>query len=226
MEGIKISFEAMKAYQNKLDITANNISNVSTNGYKKIEGIFTEKEDGGIDIKNAVNKKSGSLIPTFSHRDIALEKDGFFAVEDENKNVFYTKNGSFNIDRNGNLINSQGFYLLSDSGRVKVDNQSKVEIDSEGNVIENGKKSVKLKMVSLNKNSDIIYKGNGVYQTGSEPETYSGKVIKGHSESSNVNPVEEMSEMIRIMRNFERLGNFINQDNIITSKMINTFSKF
>lgn len=225
MDILGLSSQAMKAYQSKLDNIAHNISNVSTDGYKKIKTDFVE-ENGNIKISDYADKSKGNVLSTSREMDLVLDEGGFLAVEDDNNNVFYTSNLSLYVDSDGNLKNSAGFYVLSENGRIKLTPGQKISVNQNGEIMEGDKKSETLRLVSFPKEAKLLSMGKGLYLSDLEPKNYEGKVMAGFKETSNVNSVEEMSEMIRVMRNFERISNVINQDNSITSKMITTFSKF
>lgn len=225
MDILSLSAQAMKAYQSKLNNIAHNISNVSTDGYKKIKTDFIE-ENGEIKVSDYASKSKGDVFATSRDMDLVLDEGGFLAVEDDNNNVFYTSNLSLYVDSEGNLKNSAGLYVLSENGRIKLTPGEKISVNQNGEIVEGNKKSATLRIVSFPKEAKLSYMGRGLYLSDLESKKYEGKVSVGFKETSNVNSVEEMSEMIRVMRNFERISNIINQDNAVSSKMITTFSKF
>ena len=109
----------------RIGAAADNIANVSTNGYKdtqiaartvSVAQTSTAYAPGGVQaIPRQLADVQGLLAPSASNTDLALSGSGFFAVSntsDASGGVLFTRNGSFAPDSEGNLVNSSGFYLL------------------------------------------------------------------------------------------------------------------
>ncbi len=123
----------------KLGIISDNIANVNTVGYKESQAQFqtlvinqsavTAFNPGGVRSTTRYNvDKQGLLLSTSAPTDIAMSGDGFFVVSsnaDGSGQPLYTRAGSFRQDENGNLVNSQGFFLrawpLDQEGRLPGD---------------------------------------------------------------------------------------------------------
>ena len=139
------SFESaangMLALMDMNDITANNLANVNTVGYKKGSLRFKDvmqsavySQEGSI-LRNDSNRylgniscgsqsmqythdfSQGALTKTSNPYDVAIEGDGFFKIQDDNGNVSYTRNGSFVVDRGYWLKTKQGEYVLDVNNR-------------------------------------------------------------------------------------------------------------
>ena len=121
------SKSGMNANQEKLDAISNNIANVGTVGYKKVEvgfkDLMTESLDKlGIPINDKTtvtgtgvktsewfrNDNQGALMQTYRTTDIALDGKGYFRVTSGNGESFYTRNGSFFVDGAGNVVDNAG----------------------------------------------------------------------------------------------------------------------
>ncbi|MCZ9874427.1 flagellar basal-body rod protein FlgG [Brachyspira hyodysenteriae] len=126
----------MNGMQFKTDTIANNLANVNTIGYKKVRADFEDliyqnlkiqgtpaTEDTvtpvglqtGLGVKSAATQKmfdQGSLQATGNKLDLALEGEGFFQVLMPDGSVSYTRDGSFKIDANGQLVTSNGYRLV------------------------------------------------------------------------------------------------------------------
>ncbi|AEO08688.1 flagellar hook protein FlgE [Buchnera aphidicola str. Ak (Acyrthosiphon kondoi)] len=105
-----------------IDIISNNIANASTIGYKSSKPIFfdmfshsfySNTTNGyGVEILNVIqNFNNGMLVQTGRDLDLGIVKDGFFRVIDAEGNVHYTRDGQFFLDKNQNIVNTQGLYL-------------------------------------------------------------------------------------------------------------------
>lgn len=135
---------AMKANQTKMDVVGNNVANVGTTAYKKTTTRFADAlyqssiypsapttTTGGVNpgqvgigvkvsgiLKNTVQ---GSLQTTGRDTDLAIDGDGFFTVQIGPGQVGYTRDGSFSLDMNGNLVTSQGYKVLGTDGNpIKI----------------------------------------------------------------------------------------------------------
>ena len=116
------SKSAMNANQNKLDVISNNIANVNTDGYKKVEtsfkDLYTESLNklgtplndttsvSGTGVRNSIitrNFTQGSLTETSITTDLGLDGEGLFKIIAPDGSELYTRSGSFYLDQNGNL---------------------------------------------------------------------------------------------------------------------------
>jgi flagellar basal-body rod protein FlgG len=146
----------MEAQQTKLDVTANNIANVSTGGFKKSRAEFhdlmyqTTRAAGaptgngtnapnaievGLGVRVAATQREfsqGELRQTGNQLDVAIEGQGFFQVQLPSGDVGYTRNGAFKLDAEGRMVTSEG-YLLAGDISVPLEAQS-VSIAADGTV--------------------------------------------------------------------------------------------
>lgn len=128
----------MKAQQTKLDVIGNNIANVSTTAFKSSRVTFkdmlsqtiqnasspvsgttglggTNPEQAGLGVSVAgidTDMSQGSLQPTERSGDIAIQGNGFFIVSQDGTNMSYTRDGSFTLDENGDLVTSEGLHVM------------------------------------------------------------------------------------------------------------------
>lgn len=129
----------MKANQTKMDVVGNNVANVGTTAYKKTSTRFSDAlyqdsifasapsatlggvNPGQIGIGTKVsgifkNMVQGAIQPTGRPSDLAIDGDGFFTVEIAPNQIAYTRDGSFSIDMNGNLVTAEGYKVLNTDG--------------------------------------------------------------------------------------------------------------
>lgn len=129
----------MKAHQTRMDVIGNNIANVNTYGFKSSRATFRDvyyqslrgaaegtNNKGGVNPSEVgygsaigsidVMQTQSTMSSTGNPLDIAITGEGFFQVQDADGNIFYTKAGMLNIDNNGNLIDSNGNFVLGTSG--------------------------------------------------------------------------------------------------------------
>ena len=118
----------LDAAMKNLDVTSNNIANARTTGYKKQQATFTDMYSTkiatvtgdrlGIGVQMPeirASQAQGSLQKTNTVMDLAIEGEGLFALRDKaNPNVnIYTRDGSFTLDKAGNVVSRDGYNLMS-----------------------------------------------------------------------------------------------------------------
>jgi len=202
----------------QLDITANNIANVNTPGFKKIleEEMSQHVPNNRGDAYNLlvfprfkathVLLEQGSLKETGNPLDLAIKGEGFFAVRTK-AGELYTRNGHFFIDADGRLVDSKGNPVLDIAdGEIFLDGAKPVTITKDGVVYQGNERVAVLKVVSFDSVSPV---GNSYYRGNGQPLPTEAEVLQGYLEMSNVDPVKEMVELINAQRRFEIYGNLI-----------------
>ena len=125
----------LESQQVKMDVISNNLANVSTNGFKKSRAVFEDllyqnlRQPGGAnDVQNTLPSgmqvgsgvrpvaterlhSQGGLENTGNSRDLAINGKGFFQVRMPDGNVAFTRDGSFQLDQNGQMVTSSGYPL-------------------------------------------------------------------------------------------------------------------
>ena len=242
VNGIYSARNGMMLLQEMMDNTAHNLSNANTSGFKKslmasVTQVDIERND---ELKlhqdeehqmseNYIDYSQGSLIMTTNSFDLALENSGFFEIETEN-GIRYTRNGSFTRNGMGYLVTLQGNRVL-DENRVPIqlEDEEGFSVTSAGRVYTNEKEVAKISIVDFpNKREDLLREGYNLYyaKNGAEPERAINTTVKqGFLESSNVNVVDSMIEMIRFQRNYEaNQKSIISEDETLT-KAVNEVGK-
>ncbi|WP_057466029.1 flagellar hook protein FlgE [Pseudovibrio sp. POLY-S9] len=138
------SVSGMNAQSNKLSTVADNISNANTVGYKRYKTAFSSLvgsgsssgHESGIVNTTVVQsvRQQGAFNFTSRGTDLAINGNGFFQVEDSQGGTYFTRAGDFVLDKNGQMVNSGGYKLLSAGGTpVSVDLNTPVwQASSEG----------------------------------------------------------------------------------------------
>jgi len=184
--------------------------------------------------KGYTDYSQGLFQKTGNSYDLALEGEGFFEI-DTPQGPRYTRNGNFNLDKNKNLITHEGNFVLSD------DNQ-KIKIDVAGglvSVLPDGTISVgsglenqnigTLGLVKFNDMNVLAKEGGGLYKItdkNMQPEkAIEIKVRQGYLERSNVNSIEEMTNMITAIRAFEAYQKVIQTIDEADEAAVNTIGR-
>lgn len=229
------SRSAMLAQQNKLDSISNNLSNVGTFGYKRIDVKFqdlvydtlrrkgtplSENPNRVIDPYNGTGVRStewmrqftqGPLQSTGIKTDMAIDGEGFFPVQLANGTVAYTRQGSFSVDINGDLVDDKGNRLLVDFDGEKVPfTKDNFTVNKEGEVfIMENQRPVKIgniRTYGIVGDNSLLSIGDNLYvpKPGLQMyETQNRSINQTYLEMSNVDLGSEMTEMIITQRAFE-----------------------
>lgn len=221
MENIMlINLSQKMAMRRAMDITANNLANLNTTSYKTESVLFkeyleevkqkgTDKENLNFVIDQGLQRdfSEGTLIPTNSKLDFAITGDGFFVVETPD-GPRYTRNGLFSTNANGELITPAGNKVLNDTDQpIVIDPENpEMTVAEDGRItFANGEDGGRLKVVRFENKGTLEKIGNSLYASEEEPQaadTY--KILQGTLEGSNVSAIQEMTNIIEIMRSYQR----------------------
>jgi flagellar basal-body rod protein FlgF len=200
------TYSALDARMKIVDVITNNLANANTTGFKRDFGHILRDETGAFDAGTQVDLSVGDLVPTENELDVAINGQGFFAIQSPN-GVRYTRNGSFNLNAGGELVTKDGMPVLNSSGNTINIGQGKVAIQDTGIVTVDGKETATLKIVNFDDPRKLQKEGlyrlvwngkpDGV-QDVSEPHLKGGAL-----ERSNVNAMDEMVHLMSAYREFE-----------------------
>ena len=215
IRGLIDSGGAMMARSMQTDITANNLANAQTTGFRQDRLNFRELidhrliVDRGRGIDNPENRlrsgfetrwSPGPLEPTGSQLDFALEGPGFFAVEGLDGREHYTRNGHFLLGEDGSLVTSDGLPVIGDAGALKL-GPGPVDLNGDGQLVQNGVVVGQLKLVEFEDRSFLAKLGHNLFTPTDEDRAGAhdaeGTVVQqGALEGSNGGVVELMVGMI------------------------------
>ncbi|MDP4153141.1 MAG: flagellar basal-body rod protein FlgF [Bacillota bacterium] len=240
------SADGMLTQSKRMDVVTNNITNMDTAGYKSEELLSRSFEDllinrindpatGSLSTVGQINNgahidqvnirfEQGPLEETKNNTDIALEGDGFFAIQAP-AGERYTRAGNFSVNNNGFLVTSEGNYVLGQNGPINVGNTN-FTVDKNGTVnSQNG--TYQLRIVSFADNGALYKEGSGLYSNngGSAIIPSSCQVKQGFLEKSNVDVAKETVNMIQISRNYETNQRIIQMLDNSLGKAVNDIAK-
>ena len=222
--------------ERQMDVVANNVANVNTNGFKADRSLFEEylksgaHEDnfGGSDRRVSFVQDrasfhdfaAGNTEQTKNPLDVSIDGRGFLAVQTP-AGERYTRDGGLQINNLGQLVTAGGNPVLGTSGPIVFQPTDKqISIASDGNVtvLEGTGRTDsvrgKLRLVSFADAQKLVKEGSNLYSAGqgvaAQPDTTS-RVRQGFIEKSNVNSVHEMSRMIEITRTYTQISAMLQQ---------------
>jgi flagellar basal-body rod protein FlgF len=205
-------------------VASNNLANASTAGYKAETAAFRVAPLVGgpghptrayaVASTTGADLAPGAIQTTGRDLDVAIEGDGFLAVQALDGTEGYTRNGSLAVSPEGELRTRSGLTVLGEGGPINVPPDSKITIGRDGTVsaVAEGTESAntvtvvgRLKLVKIDK-ADVMRGGDGLFRmrSGDAADADPAVVVaSGALESSNVNTVAAMVEMINLARSFE-----------------------
>jgi flagellar basal-body rod protein FlgG len=270
----------MRAQQWRLDAVANNLANIDTDGYKRDVAAFKAfpemllrrtDDDGvyphpfgsadaapimgrlgtGVELNELYTAfEQGALKETQSDFDLALDGKGFFVVATP-WGERYTRNGSFQLGKEGYLETKEGYPVLGENGvlRVKANN---FQVDKDGRVWINAAYADDpslmisrennawdetalldtLKIVEFDLDRYLKKQGSSLYResdtSGPARIMEAGsrpRVVQGFTEASNVEPVVEMVRMIEVNRAYEANQKLIQTEDAMLGTLINQVTR-
>jgi flagellar basal-body rod protein FlgF len=212
-----VALARQMALQRALDVTANNIANLRSTGFKAEKVLFEEYMQrlnapaaqqaplsSVLDTGSFTDMRMGALENTGNSLDFAILGDGFFAVQTAD-GVRYTRNGSFRIDETGQLATHDGHPVL-DSGGSPVQLEGAVgplAVNGSGEISSGGAVVGQLGVVSFADPKALVHDGGGLFKSDAAATPAAVSVVQGMLEGSNAQPVIEITRMIDILRNFQ-----------------------
>lgn len=253
IRGLYIASTGMNVQTKRMDVISNDLANASTTGYKKdiaVVSSFPEVLTARIeDIQNhAPNNGNigtmtfgakidgvytqfvqGSVIKNDNPTNVAIQGDGFFSVQTPN-GVKYTRDGNFSINQNGELVTQEGYNVLGEKGIVNFGNafltsSSELQIKGNGEVMIDNQIVDRLGIVAFENNDALIKVADNLYEGNGARTPFTGSVLQGFTESSNVNPVTAMVDMITVSRAYEANQKMIQVHDNLLGKAVNELGR-
>jgi len=230
----------LESQQVKMDVIANNLANVSTNGFKKSRAVFEDllyqnmRQPGARnDIQNTLPSgmqvgtgvrpvaterlhSQGGLENTGNSRDLAINGAGFFQVRMPDGSTAFSRDGSFQLDQNGQMVTASGYPL--EPAVLIPENALSVTVGRDGlvSITEPGStQSVEVGQLTLStfvnpaglqaigENLFLETSASGMRSESIPGMNGAGSLYQSFVETSNVNVVEEMVNMIQTQRAYE-----------------------
>jgi flagellar basal-body rod protein FlgF len=212
----------MRTSLESLDLLANNLANVQTNGYKvdrEFYDLYTSADalTGATDdptqmpdiVKNWTDFSQGTLQQTSNPLDFAIGGEGFFAVNGPNGNTLYTRNGSFRLSATGQLITQDGYTVRDTKGNpIQLDANQPISVDASGTIMQAGQNVAQLQVASFTDLGQLTKQGASNFRFNGQANAIKrapGEVQQGKVEGSNVTTAESAVRLVTVMRQFEML---------------------
>ncbi|MGH7616773.1 MAG: flagellar hook-basal body protein [Gemmatimonadaceae bacterium] len=203
LNGLDSAASALRYWERKQEIIANNLANVSTDGFKA-QRVFAKLLDGIRPVAETSSDYSvGNLRQTGNTLDVAIDGPGFFVVNTPDGER-YTRGGPLRLDEKHQLVDTDGRPLLgTKKGGPITLSDGPVSIDKNGTITQDGKVVDTLRMDAAPKGVELEREGNALWvpPATKEPLAATGRNVKqGWVEESNVNSMSTLVDMISIQR--------------------------
>jgi flagellar basal-body rod protein FlgG len=253
-----IAKTGLDAQQTRMSVISNNLANVNTTGFKQDRAVFEDliyqnyRQVGaantqqnevptGLNIGTGVkvvatekNHTQGNLVTTNNALDLAVNGRGFFQVLQPDGSVAYTRDGSFSLDSNGQVVTANGYPLQpaitvpQGAQSITVGKDGTVTVQLAGQAQPSQVGTINLAdfvnpagLQPVGDNLFLESGSSGAPQTSSPGLNGVGSLQQGMLESSNVNVVEELVSMIETQRAYEMNSKAISA----TSSMLQTLNQ-
>ncbi|MDR2551595.1 MAG: flagellar hook-basal body protein [Treponema sp.] len=281
VKGIYTAASGMRAQQWRLDSVGNNLANLNTDSYKREQASFKANpemllrrtgDDGvflnpfgshdnapiigklgtGVELNELyVDFSQGAFKETENDYDLALDGGGFFVVTTP-YGERYTRNGGFQLGKEGFLETKEGYPVLGQNGPIRIQ-ANNFKVDKEGHIWINGEYAEDpealigrednewgrvalldtLRLVGFERERYLKKQGSSLYQANEfsgepvelEPEDRP-QVHQGFNEAANVDPVVEMVQMIEVNRSYEANQRIIQSHDSMMGTLINQYAKY
>ena len=251
VKGLYTSYTGLVNQQNRLDVVTNNLANATTTGYKKegcttqsFDSVYGIKVKdltvGGVNEnigKLSLGAKigetyrdwsNGSFISTSSNYDFALSGEGMFSISFTNKlgeeSTLYTRDGSFQMNSEGYLVTKDGDFVLGENGPIQLPTDlSELSVQPTGEIYADGQYIDRFALVNFEDYNYVEAYGENLYRAvdGATFTDATATVNQGYLESSNINVVSGMVDMITIAREFESNQKVMTTIDEMLGKMVN-----
>lgn len=212
IKGIYHAARSLETQNKNMERIANNLANLNTIGYKR-EGLFIQilNQLGGPQVKSPVDLTQGEVFETKNPLDVAIVGVGLFVVKTD-KSYELIRNGNFQISPEGFLVDKQGRKVIGKNGEInlsdyKLDENNMLSISRNGE-IKVGENSVDTLLIAKLDEDKYDFRKEGLnFDSISDIEELAEEneyqLLQGYLEESNVNPIQEMENMIRVSKDYE-----------------------
>ncbi len=241
MRSLDIGATGMLAQQMNVDVISNNIANMTTTGFKRRRAAFQDMIYQNIDRPGSTSSDVGSIVPsgiqlglgvrpaavyrmheqgairiTENPLDLAITGDGFFQIQMPSGETAYTRDGTFQVNENGELVTTQGFLIEpgitipADAINIDINEEGEVLAKIQGQTAISNLGQIQLAtfvnpagLDAIGDNLLLETEASGAPTTGNPGQDQFGRVRQAALEQSNVNVVEEITMLITAQRSYE-----------------------
>lgn len=252
--GLWLSATGVTTNSHQVDVIANNLANAETSGFRRELATFRERSPeakergtptapgdrlfdniggGQLLSPSTFDSTSGDLEQTGKNLDCAVAGDGYFLVQDPKGNERLTRNGSFQADREGNLVLSMDAktrVLDTEKQPIKLDPDtpiSQIEISDDGEMRVGNQVLGKIGLFNVADEKLLRPVGNTLFKAPASVEVsrFNGQIESGYLEKSNVDPAVELTKLMEAQRMLDANANLIRTQDQSLARLVNDVGK-
>ncbi|MGY3439969.1 flagellar hook basal-body protein [Marinovum sp. KMM 9879] len=236
-----VALSQLSALERQLDVTANNIANANSNGFKAERVLFEsylppegtvapeEATNYLIDRGSYIDDRSGVMIQTGNPLDVALSGEGWFAYEMADGQQAYGRDGNFVLDPQGRVVTTSGAQVLDAGGAplalppalaasVSIADDGVISSDVGGVLGQVGLYALPDRQALGRAGGGMFVASEGTFPL--TPDESGTKVIQGALESSNVQAVSEVTRLIDIQQAYQHALNLLSSEDELKKEML------
>jgi flagellar basal-body rod protein FlgF len=235
-----VGLSAQQVLRQRMDVTANNLANMTTAGFKAERLVMRELSERPAAASDNPAEiafvdawmlqrdfSTGPLEQTGNPLDLAIEGEGFFVVQTADGEA-YTRDGRFALNDQGEVITHTGQLVLGEGGPLAIDPEAgPISVSREGTLSQNGTQVGTFRTVAFDTPAALEKVGDNLWRATDEqpraPEN--SRIAAGFVEGSNVNAVAELTQMIEISRAYQAVSRMIAESDELRSTSIETLSQ-
>lgn len=223
-DGLTVALSGQIALNHRLETLAQNIANINTAGYRAegvhfaslLAGNFNAKASYPTAGETFISTQPGSLNKTDNPLDVAVKGNVWFGIS-TSKGIGYTRDGRLQMTAAGELQTVTGHPILDAGGATMLIDPAGGEpvIASDGTITQNGKQVGALGLFELDPQAHLS-RGEDISILSDKPanpvlDFSQAGVVQGFVEGANVDPVQEMTKLVMVQRDFEHVKNAVDQ---------------
>lgn len=211
LRGTRLSAAALIPRMRAQEIISNNVANLSTDGYRRERLAFHSElaQAGGLPwpeqtVATRPDDSVATLTSTGNPLDLAIDGPGYFVVQKDGQER-YTRAGSFRLMPDGTLATAGGYAVMGEGGPLNLP-AGEVSVADDGTMRISGQAVGAVRIASVEADA-LVREGENLFSLAegraTTPRDPNATVRQGHVETSNVEPVIELVEMLRVFREYE-----------------------
>lgn len=253
VRGLYTAAMGMNVQAKRLDMISNDLANTDTTGYKKDVAVVSSFKEQYLkrvnDTEQFISNEGrvgkmvygakvdeiytdftqGSVISTGLETDLAVQGEGFFTVQTSN-GIAYTRDGNFSINQFGTLVTKEGYPVMGQEGAIELGEAyftqgNKLVVQGNGEIYVGSEYIDTLDMASFQDPTSLTKTNDNLYTTTDPRSEFTGSVIQSFLETSNVNTVSAMVDMITVSRAYESNQKMIQTQDSMLDKAVNELGR-
>lgn len=238
-DSILVALSLQNVLQRNMAVIANNVANVNSSGFKREQMLVVDQEvpspratiDGRVstayvrDIASVRDPSDGRLDVTDNPLDLALRGDGYFVVTTPDGDR-YTRDGHFRLDAGGQVVTEDGFPLQGQGGAplLLASTDSTISVAEDGTLSTESGVLGRVRVVQFADPTALQPLGEGLATSEAPPQDVaSPQMIQGMLERSNVEPITEIEQMMRVQRAYDQARDVGDREDERIRKMLVVF---